>query len=56
MEMTSITVPTEEGEPAAEMVMYFTGLPPALRVRAAALIGFSARVMATTEVANAKMR
>jgi hypothetical protein len=43
-------------EPTVEVVMYFTGLSPDARVRAAALLGITARVMAKTEVARAKMR
>jgi hypothetical protein len=45
-----------EPDPTAEVVMYFTGLPPALRVRAAALVAVTDRVMAMRDVARAKVR
>jgi hypothetical protein len=56
METTSMIVSAEEAEPEGEMVIYFTGVSPDLRVRAAALVGITAKVIATTEVASAKLR
>jgi hypothetical protein len=49
-------VSADEEDATVEMDMYFTGLSPDARIRAAAFLGIPDRVMATREVARAKLR
>jgi hypothetical protein len=49
-------VSADEEDAAVEMDMYFTGLSPDARIRAAALFGMADRVIARREVARAKVR
>jgi hypothetical protein len=49
-------VSADEEDATVEVDIYFTGLSPDARIRAAAFLGIPDRVMATREVAKAKLR